>query len=494
MGFLKLNVTEIQQPASAKKWNKKFGICLAVSDLVIISVVVFGARFVWLGAKFRDVGLLHLESFNVQLTYTVLSIILIIGWMGALSFLGARDYRIVGSGLTEYKNITDATIRLFGTIAIVDLLLKIDLSRGFLLISFPLGLALLLLSRWLWRRWLGTMRAKGRCLHRALVVGESFKSQHVAKQISRDPSAGFAIVGIATDSVRGVVSSEETVFLTDFSSRSVTAIVDDVEADSIILTSGDKPGPEGLRELGWAAEERGLELIVAPALTDIAGPRIHTRPVAGLPLIHIDYPEISGLNYWVKRSFDVVGSALLLAILSPVLALVALTIKVTNPVPVFFTHDRIGQDGKPFHMLKFRSMVVNADAQLKKLLEEQGTADKPLFKVENDPRITPIGRFIRRYSIDELPQLFNSLVGSMSLVGPRPQVAGEVALYDDKAFRRLMVKPGLTGLWQVSGRSDLSWEDAIRLDLYYVENWSLTGDLMIMFKTFKAVLKSDGAY
>ena len=216
--------------------------------------------------------------------------------------------------------------------------------------------------------------------------------------------------------------------------------------------------------------------------------------MAGLPLIHIDYPEISGLNYWVKRTFDVVGSALLLLVLSPVLLLVSLVIKVTSPGPVFFTHERVGQDGKPFRMLKFRSMVVNADAQLKKLLEEQGTADKPLFKVENDPRITPIGRFIRRYSIDELPQLFNSLVGSMSLVGPRPQVAGEVALYDDKAFRRLMVKPGLTGLWQVSGRSDLSWEDAIRLDLYYVENWSLTGDLMIMFKTFKAVLKSDGAY
>ncbi|MFT3944223.1 MAG: sugar transferase [Ancrocorticia sp.] len=465
-----------------------------MTDLVIVSVVVLGAQFMRFGTEFGNVSLLHLESVNIRLTYTVLSIILIIGWMSALSLLGARDHRIVGSGLTEYKSVADATIRLFGTVAIIDLLLKLDLSRGYLLISFPVGLALLLLSRWLWRQWLGAMRSKGQCLYRAVIVGESFKSRHVANQINRDRSAGFAIVGIATDSIGGVASAEEPIFFTDFSSQSVIAVVDDLGADSIILASGDKPGPQGLREIGWAAEERGLELVVAPALTDIAGPRIHTRPVAGLPLIHIDYPEISGLNYWVKRTFDVVGSALLIAILSPVLALVALTIKVTSPGPVFFAHERIGQDGRPFRMLKFRSMVVNADAQLKKLLEEQGTADKPLFKVENDPRITPIGHFIRRYSIDELPQLFNSLMGSMSLVGPRPQVAGEVALYDDTAFRRLMVKPGLTGLWQVSGRSDLSWEDAIRLDLYYVENWSLTGDLMILLKTFRAVLKSDGAY
>lgn len=493
MSFFEPDAAEARKPSKSNKWNKRFEAHLALTDLAIISAVVLGGQLIWFGAEFRNVALLHLASVDVQLTYTTLSIILILGWMGVLSLLGARDYRTVGSGLAEYKSIADATIRLFGTVAIVDLLLKIDLSRGYLLISLPLGLVLLWLSRWLWRQWLGSMRAKGKCLYRALIVGESFKSQHVADQISRDLSAGFTVVGIATDSIAGNLT-EEPVFFTDFSSQSVIAVVDDVEADSIILASGDKPGPQGLRELGWAADERGLEVIVAPALTDIAGPRIHTRPVAGLPLIHIDYPEISGINYWVKRIFDVVGSALLLMILSPVLVLVALTIKVTNPGPVFFAHERIGQDGKPFRMLKFRSMIVNADVQLKVLLEEQGTADKPLFKVENDPRITPIGRFIRRYSIDELPQLFNSLMGSMSLVGPRPQVAGEVALYDDTAFRRLMVKPGLTGLWQVSGRSDLSWEDAIRLDLYYVENWSLTGDLMILLKTFKAVVKSDGAY
>ena len=484
----------IHRSSSTIKCNKMSGTYLVVTDLVIIATVVFGAQLTWFGTESRDVGTLHLGNADIRLTYMVLSIILILGWMGALSLVGIHDDRNIGSGLAEYKSIVDATIRLFGTVAIIDLLFKVDLSRGYLLISFPLGLVLLLSSRWLWNQWLRSMRAKGECLHRAVIVGESFKSQHVANQIGRDPSAGFAIVGIATDSVRGVASSDETVFLTDFSSRSVIAIVDDVEADSIILTSGDKLAPEGLRELGWAAAERGLELIVAPALTDVAGPRIHTRPVAGLPLIHIDYPEISGLNYWVKRTFDVVGSVLLLAVLSPLLLLVSLAIKVTSSGPVFFAHERVGQDGKPFLMLKFRSMVVNADAQLKELLEEQGTADKPLFKVENDPRITPIGRLIRRYSIDELPQLFNSLMGSMTLVGPRPQVAEEVALYNDAAFRRLMVKPGLTGLWQVSGRSDLSWEDAIRLDLYYVENWSLTGDLMILLKTFKAVLKRDGAY
>jgi lipopolysaccharide/colanic/teichoic acid biosynthesis glycosyltransferase len=178
-------------------------------------------------------------------------------------------------------------------------------------------------------------------------------------------------------------------------------------------------------------------------------------------------------------------------LLSPVLLVVALTVKLTSPGPIFYRQERIGRGGKPFGMIKFRSMIVNADAQLATLLEQQGTSDKPLFKVTDDPRITPVGRFIRKYSIDELPQLFNVFLGEMSLVGPRPQRPAEVALYDDIAHRRLRVKPGMSGLWQVSGRSALSWEDALRLDLYYVENWSLASDIIILFRTFKAVFMPE---
>lgn len=234
-------------------------------------------------------------------------------------------------------------------------------------------------------------------------------------------------------------------------------------------------------------------MILAPALTDVAGPRIHTQPVAGLPLIHVSTPKLTGGKKVAKRSFDLIIAGLLVALLSPLFLLLALMVKLTDGGPVFYRQERIGLRGTTFHMLKFRSMRVDADAQLHALLAAQGSGNTPLFKVENDPRITPLGRILRKYSLDELPQLLNVLGGSMSLVGPRPQREGEVALYDDAAHRRLYVSPGMSGLWQVSGRSNLSWEESIRLDLYYVENWSLMGDVVILFKTFKAVFASTGA-
>ena len=234
-------------------------------------------------------------------------------------------------------------------------------------------------------------------------------------------------------------------------------------------------------------------LVLTPNLTDIAGPRIHARPVAGLPLIHVETPRYEGTDRVVKRGFDILFSVLLLVVLFVPLGIVAIIVAVTSPGGVFYAHERVGRGGEPFKMLKFRSMTADADARLAGLLKDQGTSDKPLFKVQNDPRITRIGGFLRRYSIDEIPQLVNVLRGEMSLVGPRPQVAGEVALYDNAARRRLIVKPGMTGLWQVSGRSNLSWEESVRLDLYYVENWSLTSDLAILARTVRAVIRSEGA-
>ncbi|WP_449372207.1 sugar transferase [Arthrobacter psychrolactophilus] len=221
--------------------------------------------------------------------------------------------------------------------------------------------------------------------------------------------------------------------------------------------------------------------------------RIHTQQVAGLPLIHVTTPKLEGGKRVAKRAFDLVGAGLLVIFLSPLFAVLAILTKLSSPGPIFYTQERVGVRGRTFNMIKFRSMIVNADAQLAGLLNAQGTADKPLFKVENDPRITPVGRVLRKYSLDELPQLFNVLLGNMSLVGPRPQRDGEVALYDDAAKRRLYVQPGMSGLWQVSGRSNLTWEESIRLDLYYVENWSLITDISILFKTAKAVVASQGA-
>ena len=226
----------------------------------------------------------------------------------------------------------------------------------------------------------------------------------------------------------------------------------------------------------------------------MAGSRIHTRPVSGLPLIHVETPSYDGPRRFAKRAFDLVFATGLTVLLAPLFLVTALLIKLSSRGPVFYGQERIGLSGEPFTMLKFRSMVTDADARHAALVAEHGGGSTPLFKLKHDPRITPIGRFIRRYSIDELPQLLNVFAGDMSLVGPRPQVDGEVRLYDSKASRRLAVKPGMSGLWQVSGRSNLTWEDSIRLDLYYVENWSVTSDLVILLRTARAVLAHDGAY
>jgi exopolysaccharide biosynthesis polyprenyl glycosylphosphotransferase len=248
-----------------------------------------------------------------------------------------------------------------------------------------------------------------------------------------------------------------------------------------------------VRRIGWDLESTGVDLMVAPAITEVAGTRVHSRPVGGLPLMYIESPSYEGGKKAAKTILDFGVAWIALIIASPIMLAAALAVKLTSPGPVLFRQERIGLHGKAFNVYKFRSMRVGADAELAELLRQQGTDDRPLFKVENDPRITPIGEFLRKFSIDELPQLLNVIRGEMSLVGPRPQRAEEVALYDNAAGRRLLVKPGITGLWQVSGRSDLSWEDTIRLDLYYAENWSFIDDFVILLWTVKVVLQSRGA-
>ena len=274
---------------------------------------------------------------------------------------------------------------------------------------------------------------------------------------------------------------------------SLTRALDEVRADTAIFTGADTIDPRGMREIGWELETTSTNLIVAPALTDVAGPRIHARPVAGLPLIQVDYPEFEGRKYAAKRAFDLIVSFLALVVLSPLLIVIAIMVRRDSPGPALFHQERVGLNGKRFSMLKYRSMVVDAESQLPSLLDNTD-GNGVLFKLRSDPRVTRIGAALRRHSLDELPQLLNVLRGDMSLVGPRPPLASEVERYDEWARRRLLVRPGLTGLWQTQGRSDLSWEDSVRLDLYYVENWSLTGDIIILYRTVRSVARAEGAY
>jgi exopolysaccharide biosynthesis polyprenyl glycosylphosphotransferase len=249
-----------------------------------------------------------------------------------------------------------------------------------------------------------------------------------------------------------------------------------------------------LRRLSWELEGSGVDLVVAPSLTDIAGPRIHIRPVAGLPLLHVEQPEFSGGRRLLKGTVDRLLATSALLLLIPVLAALAAAIRLTSSGPALFRQTRVGVDGRTFTIFKLRSMYVDAEQRLAALQDRNENADGLLFKIKDDPRVTPLGALLRRFSLDELPQLLNVLRGDMSLVGPRPPLPAEVAQYGDDVRRRLLVKPGLTGLWQISGRSDLSWDESVRLDLHYVENWTLALDLLILWKTGFAVLQRRGAY
>jgi exopolysaccharide biosynthesis polyprenyl glycosylphosphotransferase len=273
----------------------------------------------------------------------------------------------------------------------------------------------------------------------------------------------------------------------------VPAAVEKCGADTVAVLSCPEMNSTQLRGLAWELEKTGTDLCVAPALLDVAGPRTTIRPVAGLPLLHLDHPELTGAKRFIKGVFDRLAAGLALILLAPAFAFIALVILVHDGGPVLYQQTRIGKDSRPFKLRKFRSMVVDADrrqAQLEALNDASGL----LFKMRTDPRVTKVGAWLRRWSLDELPQLLNVLTGDMSLVGPRPALPAEAACYGEHMRRRLVVKPGITGLWQVSGRSDLPWEEAERLDLRYVENWSLVLDLQILWKTWSAVTRGCGAY
>ncbi|MCK9919826.1 sugar transferase [Microbacteriaceae bacterium K1510] len=470
-----------------RSWRSAYQRRLWISDSIVLVWVVFGTQIAWFGLGNEQLAISQDDRFSA-VSYWLFSFGLILLWLGALSWSDSRSYRVIGAGPTEYLRVADASLRLFGAIAIVAFIAKVDVARGFLLISLPLGVLVLIATRWLWRQWLIAMRQGGTYSARVLLVGSPASVAQIARELGRNVSAGYLVVGACTPS--GKVG--DTVPGTDIpmmgSVNAIERAMQLTNADTVAVTSTDELPPDKVKQISWSLEAGRQHLVLAPSIVDIAGPRLHTRPVAGLPLIHVETPRFSLGQKFIKRTFDVVVAAILVVLMSPVLITVAIAVSWTSIGPLLYKQERIGQHGNPFRMLKFRSMRVGADKELKALLESQGTSETPLFKIKDDPRITPVGKFIRKYSLDELPQLFNVLGGTMSLVGPRPQIAAEVALYTDAARRRLLARPGLTGLWQVSGRSSLDWEDAVRLDLYYVENWSLVGDLAILMKTAKAVI------
>lgn len=413
-------------------------------------------------------------------------------WLVILALHGAYSSRLFGAGVDEFKVVFQASVLTAGSVAMICYLFKFELSRGFLLLVFVVGIPLLLLERYGVRVLLHGARSRGHFQRRAVVVGGPSGINELVGVLHRDRYAGYQIVGACLPENISVHADDLPVPGLG-GVQEVRAVCEDIGADAVLVARGGYSSSRDLRQIAWDLEATDIELIVVPSLTDVAGPRIHMRPVAGLPLLHLEAPQADAAGGWSKRLFDVVGSLAALVVLSPLMLLVALAIKAEDRGPVFYRQRRVGWRGEDFSCLKFRSMYVDAELIEANLRAEQ-RHEGALWKMAEDPRVTRVGRVIRRFSLDELPQLFNVLVGQMSLVGPRPQQAWEVETYTDPVRRRLLVRPGMTGLWQVSGRSELSFTEAVRLDLYYVDNWSMLTDLGIILKTVRAVLGSSGAY
>lgn len=463
--------------ATPHTWQRRLVQSLLLTDLS--SAVV--AASLALTVRFNDP-----TSF-----YLIATVLFPFVWLLACASTRSYELRFLGTGSEEFRRVADAGVRLLAATALTSYAFRLQLARSYVLIAFPTTVVLSLLLRYVARQVLHRQRAQGRCLHRVVVVGRERSCAELVRQLRREPRAGFSVVGACVDRAQGA-SVEGVPIVGD--SRTIVEAMRATRADTVAVGAWSDLTQTDLRRLSWQLEGSGIDLVVAPAVTDIAGPRIHIRPVSGLPLLHVEEPEFSGGRRLLKGTVDrTLALVALLVLLVPLLAL-GLAVRLSSRGPALFRQERVGADGKTFTMYKLRSMHLDAEQDMTGLQPRNDNADGLLFKMRDDPRVTRVGRFLRRFSLDEFPQLVNVLIGDMSLVGPRPPLPSEVERYALDVRRRLLVRPGLTGLWQISGRSDLSWDESVRLDLHYVENWSLALDAMIMWKTFFAVVRRRGAY
>jgi exopolysaccharide biosynthesis polyprenyl glycosylphosphotransferase len=423
--------------------------------------------------------------------YVLLSALLPVMWLIMLSVFGAYDERIIGTGSDEFRKVLNAGWSLTAGLALLSYALHSELSRVYLLISMVAATMFDLFARYKLRKRLHRARDAGRCMSAVVAVGPEPAVADLITELRREHYHGLEVVAACLTSAP---------VATEVAGVPVVGDLDDTPdavRRSRAQTVAVLPSPEidglKLRHLAWELEKTGTDLCLAPALLDVAGPRTTIRPTAGLTLLHVDHPQLSGPRQILKDLFDRCAAGLALAFFAPLMLFIAIAIKLSDGGPALFKQTRVGKNGKTFQIYKFRTMVVDAEQRLAEL-QDMNEFDGVLFKIRRDPRITPVGARLRKWSLDELPQLFNVLLGEMSLVGPRPPLPAEAALYADHVRRRLAVRPGLTGLWQISGRSDLTWDESVRLDIRYVENWSLALDLQILWKTFSVIARGSGAY
>ena len=467
-----------------------FQYLLRVGDLVVILLAIIVNHLVGLdGGGF----LVASRAGRILPNDVLLDIGFGLSWWFLLAAMSSYRERLLGYGPEEYHRVLQASAIEFGSLALLSYLSGAQLPHAYFLVALPVGVALLITWRWGARQFFIRARRRGAFTHPAFVVGSRESASSVIAAISRRPELGLRPCGaFLSDADSFRYDAQRLPVPVIGGVEDLDRVVDGAGEITLLITPASGLTPPAVRRIGRSMGTTS-RLLMVHSFLDVSGLRRYLRPVGSISLSEMRLGSFGRTKLLVKRLFDVVASCVLILALVPMWIVVPLLIWRDDRGPAFFRQTRVGRDGREFRIWKFRTMRVNADSELRTLLNRQGRADKPLFKVDGDPRITRIGRLLRRTSLDEFPQLFNVLEGSMSLVGPRPQVPKEVGLYDETAARRLLVKPGMTGLWQVNGRSSLSWEEALRLDLFYVENWTLSMDLGILIKTIKVVLAQEGS-
>ena len=469
------------RPFNFTGWSRRYAAKLMLLDALVGMLAVVTAA----------VALPHILQFTAP-KMLVLAVGAAAAWPIAVAISRGYERTNIGVGGDEMRAVLRATILAIALGAVPSAVTDQPGVVKMSVLATPIAGLVSLAVRFLVRKILHHQQHRGVNVRRVIVVGSAYAAADLTSVLTREPHCGMQVVGVCVP--RADVGRAQDAGLAVIGDlEQVPELIKTYGADAVAVTGGDATRHNYLRELSWALEGAQVELLVHPGLIEVAGPRMHIRPHVGLPLLHVEQPHFTGWRRFIKRATDIGLTGFGVVVISPVFALIALAIKLSDGGPVIFRQTRVGLDGTTFTMLKFRSMHVDAEAKLAEL-RAQNPGIGTLFKMADDPRITRVGKFLRKFSLDELPQLFNVLSGSMSLVGPRPPLQSEVDVYEDHARRRLLVTPGLTGLWQVSGRSLLSWEETVRLDLRYVENWTLTLDLLILWKTFFAVVAKRGAF
>ena len=422
---------------------------------------------------------------------------LVLAWVLTLAAHGAYATRFVGAGSEEYRAGFRAAGSLLALLACASFFVHVPFSRAVVLLAVPIMLMLSTAARWALRRAISRERLEGKCLHSTLLVGDVGAVREMAEHVLRNPSgSGMRIVGACVSDphhpeVAGLRAAGVDVL---GSQHDTLEVVERLGVEAVAVASNPQMHGQALRRLSWSLEQQDVDLLIAPGIIEVAGPRLTMRPAAGVPMLHVERPVSGGVRYSLKLVGDRLLALLLIVLASPVLLTIAVLVKRDSAGPALFRQQRVGEGGRAFSMVKFRTMGVDAEDRRSGLVLVDHDGNETLFKMKADPRVTKVGAVLRRYSLDELPQLLNVLRGEMSLVGPRPPLTSEVDTYANDAVRRLRLRPGMTGLWQVSGRSDLSWGDSVRLDLWYVDNWSLAMDAQILWRTAAAVARGRGAY